>query len=173
MSNFRLANAPIIGAALATVAGLAMAVIVGCGSASLTPAEQHLIGQADAICANSRRAMQEATRNYSEEVLLKLRRPDYAQSQRQIRYATALADISAPKLERLTALKPPGSMRQVFERYVEGERQVYYDDVVAAGAAHSVHIGEYIAALARHHRNEQRALELADDAGFEECARTE
>lgn len=173
MSNFRLANISILRAGLATVAGLAMPVIVGCGSASLTPAEQHLIGQADAICADSQQAMQKATQHYSEDVLVKLRHPDYGQSMRQVRYATALVNISSPKAERLAALKPPDSMRDAFESYLEGARQVYYDDVAALGAAHSVHIGEYVGALARHRRHEQRALELADDAGLAECARSE
>jgi hypothetical protein len=172
MSNFRLVDTSITRAALAIAAGLAMAAAVGCGSASLTPAEQRLIGQADAICADSRGAIQAATGNYSEEELVKFRRPDYAQNQHQIRYATALAETSTSKVERLAALKPPAGMRQAFERYIESERQVYYDDVVAVGAAHSVHIGQYIAALARHRRHEQIALELAADAGFEDCARS-
>jgi len=173
LNDFRLANTSIIRVGLAAVAMLAIVVIVGCGSASLSAAEQHLIGQADAICANSRQAVRKATRNYSEEMLVKLRRPDYAQSMRQVRYATALAAISAPKVERLAALQPPGGMRHAFESYLEGERQVYYDDVAALAAAHQVHIGEYAGALARHRRHEQKALELADDAGLAECASSE
>lgn len=158
---------------MAAVAGLAIVAIVGCGSSSPTPAEQRLIDQADAICADSQRAMQDTARSYSPEVLAKLRHPDYAQSERQVGYATALAEISTSKVERLAALKPPASMRRAFERYVEGERQVYYDDLAASGAAHAVHVGEYIAALARHHRHEQKALELAGDAGLGKCERSE
>jgi hypothetical protein len=173
MGNFRLANAPIIRAALAILAGLAMVVIAGCGNASPTQAEQHLIDQADAICAGSRQAMEKATQHYSGDALVKLRHPDYGQSMRQIGYASALANISSPKVERLAALKPPDSMRPAFERYLEGERQVYYDDNIALSAAHAVHIGEYAAALSSHRRHEQRALELADDAGLAECARSE
>lgn len=159
-------------AILATLIGLA-SIMAGCGAASRTPAEKRLIERADAICAGSRHAIQETTRRYSEQALVKIRHPDYAQSQRQIRYVAALESISTPKMERLAALKPPGSMRDAFERFVEVERQVYYDDVAATGAAHSVHIGQYIAALARHHRHEQRALELAADAGLAECSRAE
>lgn len=117
--------------------------------------------------------MQEVTSRYSERVLVKLRHPDAVQSARQARYADALLGISSPALERLVALKPPDSMRHSFERYVEGERHVYYDTVAASGAAHAVHVGEYVAALRRYRRHEQRALGLAGNAGFEECARSE
>lgn len=170
MGCSRLANSPIIGVALAW---LATVVLTGCGGASLTRAEQHLISQADAICASSQQAMQKAAQHYSEETLVKLRRPDYGQSMRQVGYAAALASVSESKLERLNALKPPKNMRPAFEQYLASERRVYFDDVAALGSAHSVHIGQYIAALARHHRHEQRALELAGDAGLNECANSE
>jgi hypothetical protein len=150
----------------------AISVAAGCGSGeSLTRAERQLIAKADAICASSLRAMKKVEEEFGADPAVNFgHKVDYAQSQRQIAYAEALLDISMPKVKRLVALQPPASMRNAFERYLEGERQIYYADVRAAGAAHAVHTGEYSAALTRHRNEQERSVGSADEIGLPGCA---
>jgi hypothetical protein len=155
--------------AITLVATIAAA---GCGSGgSLTRAERRLIDKADAICANSRQATKKVEEEFGANPAVKFRHNvDYARSQRQIAYAQALLEISMPKFEQLSALQPPAGIRDAYEKYVDGEKQVYYADLTAVHAAHSVHTGEYSAALTRHRNEQERNLERADEIGLSECA---
>lgn len=150
----------------------AISVAVGCGSGdSLTRAERRLIAKADAICADSLQATKKVEEDFGANPAVNFKHNvDYAQSQRQIAYAQALLDISMPKVERLSALQPPASMRDAYKRYVEGERQIYYADVTAVHAAHAVHAGEYSAALTRRRNEQERNVDRADEIGLVECA---
>jgi hypothetical protein len=148
-------------------------VAVGCGSGdTLARVERRLIAKADAICANGLRATKRVEEDFGSNPAVNLKHNvDYAQSQRQISYAQALLDISMSKVERLSALQPPASMRDAYEKYVDGERQIYYADLKAVHAAHSVHTGEYSAALTRHRNEQERNVDRADEIGLVECAR--
>jgi hypothetical protein len=149
-----------------------ISVAVGCGSGdSLTRVERQLIAKADAICANSLRATKRVEEDFGANPAVNFEHNvDYAQSQRQISYAQALLDISMPKVERLSALQPPASMRDAYERYVKGEQQIYYADITAVHAAHSAHTKEYSTALTRHRDEQERNVDRADEIGLVECA---
>lgn len=150
----------------------AISVAVGCGSEdSRTSAERRLIAKAEAICADSLQATEKLEEDFGADPAVDFgQNVDYEESQRQISYAQALLDISTPKVERLAALEPPASMRDAYERYLEGERQIYYADVTADHAAHAVHTGEYSAALARRGNEQERNADRAEEIGLEECA---
>jgi hypothetical protein len=135
----------------------------GCGGGDPTPAEARLIAEADAICARSQKAMEKLGEEFP-----KGRRTDGIL--RKIVYAEELVDVSEPAAERLAALKPPSSIRAEYERYVESQQEIYYNDLEIAHAAHSFHLPEYFAANKRRDNDEQRSYELADEIGFEDCA---
>jgi len=149
-----------------------ISVAVGCGSGdSPTRAESRLIAKADAICADSLRATERVEEDFGANPAVNFdRNVNYAESQRQIAYAQALLDISTPKVERLSTLQPPASMRDAYDRYVKGELQIYYADLTTNHAAHAVHPREYSAALTRRRNEQERSVDRADEIGLVECA---
>jgi hypothetical protein len=137
---------------------------VGCGESDHpTPAEHRLIAEANAICAESQLTMKEVEKDFPEHGTRNIFR--------QISYAQAVVDVSMSTAERLVALRAPMSIRQAFERYVEGKRRVYYDDFKALHASHSFHVQEYSAVRKRRESDLQRGIERADKLGLSRCAR--
>lgn len=145
---------------------VAIAGPIGCGSGDPpTPAERQLVAKTDAVCADSWRAMKKVDERFPESEALGIFR--------RISYAQAVVNVSTPMVKHLMALQPPASIRDPYERYVEGERRIYYDDLTALSASHSAHAKEYSAARERREREQQRSFERADEIGLEECASSE
>jgi hypothetical protein len=146
---------------LFSIAGVAaLSLALGCASdnGAPTPAEARLIASADRICAESRAAFKRLGEEFRGDTIL------------DIAYSQALFDISKPSAERLAALDPPASVSALYEKYVELQRWMAYDDGVALGASHAVHPKEYLIAHKRHDREQREGYELAREIGFKECS---
>lgn len=153
----------LVGGAVAIAAVVAVVVAVaGNGESSPSPAEVQFIARVDRICARNRRAFEEARAKFPKG--------DNSPVFPLIRYAEALVDTSTPTVEQLAALRPPESIRAAYEQYVEAEKQIYYDDVTAVGAAHAVHTEEYLAARKRQRGERRKGYELAREIGLDKCA---
>ena len=126
-----------------------------------TLTESRLIAMADAICADSQRAFEEARAEFpaakSEEA------PDVA-------YSETLVGISTPAVKRFKALAPPPSVRQPYEEYVRAQQQVHMYDVQALRAARAEHTGEYLAARERRNNGQRERYELAREIGLKTCS---
>jgi hypothetical protein len=150
--------------AIATLASITAP--LGCGGGGdRTPAELRLIAKADAICAESQKAMDRLSKEF----------PRGERSRgifRKINYAEGLLDISEPAAERLAALKPPPSIRAEYEKYLESQQRVYYEDLTFVHAGHSFHLKEYFTTHRRLGEDEQEGYGLAGEIGLQECGST-
>jgi hypothetical protein len=135
----------------------------GCGGGdSRTAAEQQLIAKADAICATAWQAMKQVSGEFPPDRPLDIRS--------RIELGQALADVSTPMNEGLGALRPPAGMRDAYNRFLESERQVHYDDLTAVGASHAAHVGVFESARERREKDLERSYEHAAEAGLDTCA---
>lgn len=136
---------------------------VGCGGTDHpTQAERQLIAKANAICADSWRAMKKVDERFPESKPLGIFRKIY--------FAQAVVNVSQPMAERLAALQPPASIHDSFEEYVEGEQRVYYDDLTALHASHAAHNKEYAAARKQRTREQLQSFKRGEEIGLERCA---
>jgi hypothetical protein len=85
-------------------------------------------------------------------------------------YSEALVGISTPAVQRFTALNPPPSVRQPYERYVRAQQRVHKYDVQALHAARAEHDGEYLAARERRDNGQGERYELAREIGLKTCS---
>jgi|SRR5881394_21216 len=126
-----------------------------------TLTKPELVAKADAICADSQSAFEEARGEFPEAKEEEV--PDVA-------YSEALVSISTPAVKRFVALDPPASVRKPFEEYVQAQRQVHKYDVQALRAARAEHASEYLAARERRDNGQPKRYELARDIGLKTCS---
>jgi serine/threonine protein kinase len=120
-----------------------------------------LVARADAICADSQTAFEEARAEFpaakAEEA------PDVA-------YSEALVGISTAAVKRFEALVPPASVRRPYGEYVQAQQRVHRYDVQALRAARAEHAGEYLAARERRDNEQRERYESARRIGLKTCS---
>lgn len=143
---------------------LLVAAATGCGgSAAPTTAEQQLFAKADAICVEGREALEKVETNFPREGSDSLAH--------RIGYAEGVLAVSNRTAERLEALRPPEAIEEPYLEYVTSQKQIYFEDLTGAHAAHAVHPEEFAGARERRRQKQQAGRELAAELGLEACAR--
>jgi Protein kinase domain len=120
-----------------------------------------LIAKADSICADSQGSFEEVRSEFPEAA---------REEEPEVAYSEALVGISTPAVKRFEALRPPASVRQAYEEYVQAQQRVHEYDVRALDAARAEHVGEYLAARERRDNEAPERYDLAREIGLKTCS---